>query len=262
MNNAGQIVAAILAAGVCGGVCAGQVVGGFDTSRGGAFSFTESAYAAGARSALSTHFSPTFTSASVLTPEFLGGLDVLIITSASQNNAAITPLSGDEQAALGAFLAGGGRAILIPDNDTFSGAASAANASILSAVGMSAAGTLSGTQTANLSPLDSPLASGPFGDVTTFTTLFPGWISNTGAGQVVARHAANNQVAAAVLDNGALGAGSGRVVVFTDTAAMDFTFANNDTVFLNAFAWVVVPTPGGAGLLACGVLLAARRRRG
>lgn len=145
----------------------------------------------------------------------------------------------------------------------FAGAAfSAANASLLSPFGVSAAGTLSGDQQAHMVLANNPIASGPFGSVGSFSTNWPGWLSAWNAGMPVARLGSNNEVAGLIIDQDELGAGSGRVSIFSDTWAVDFTPGSaNETLFLNAFAWTVVPAPGAIALLGAAAPFAIRRRR-
>lgn len=237
-----------------------QTVGGFSAARGGLYAFESGANVSVGRSAILANYPGTaLTSSDTLTPAFLSSLDVLIIATATSGGSAITPLSPAEQTALLDFILSGGRAVLITDNSTFNGGAPAANTSFVSPFGIAAAGTLSGTQLATMVPGSNPFNDGPYGTVNTLTTGFPGWYSNVGTTTVIARHNANNEPAFLAADQDLYGVGSGRMVFVSDTGLLDN--ALNQTLLLNTFDWVLVPSPSALSMLALGGLMAARRRR-
>lgn len=254
---------AFLAVGLLAGHAAGQTIGGFDLARGGAGSWRDGFWTVNARNSVLANFAgASFSAANTLTAEYLESVDMVILMSATGNNSAIVPLSAGEQTALANFVAGGGRAMIISDNGTFSGMAPAANGSLLSPFGVAADGTLSGDQQAHMILANNPIASGPFGSVGSFSASWPGWLSSWNAGMPIARLAANNEAAGLIIDQDELGAGSGRVSIFSDTWALDFMPGSaNETVFLNAFAWTVVPAPGAIALLGAAAPFAIRRRR-
>jgi hypothetical protein len=240
-----------------------QTIGGFDLARGGAGSWRDGSWTANARSAVEANYTGvTFTGAGTLTTEYLNTLDLLILTSAAGPTSAIAPLSAGEQAALSAYIAGGGRAMIVSDNNTFNAGAPAANASLLAPVGVTAAGTLQGNQEAFMTLANNPVASGPFGSVPSVTLNFPGWLSSWTAGTPIAFLGANNEAAGLLIDQNQLGAGSGRVLVFSDTLWLDATpGTSNRTAFLNAFEWTLVPAPGAFTVLVGACPIAMRRRR-
>lgn len=216
------------------------VVGGFDASRGGFYSFPSGTFLNQARSSLTTNFpGVSFVEFSTLTPAALAGVDVLVISSASSNTSHVTPLSTAEQSALLGFVQGGGRLILFPDNDSFGGAETpAANESLIDPFDMNIAGTLSGTVIASVgSPSASPITSGPFGIISSFSQNYSGGL--TDLGPLAASLATNSFGSAlAVVQSRAISSGSGRVVVFTDIntfgdpEAAGF-FPDNEALFLN-----------------------------
>lgn len=245
---------------------AGPVIGGFDLGRGGLGSWSDGGWAATTRAAVLSNFAgASFTGSSTLTAQYLGTLDVVLLTSATGSNSAISPLTQAEQMALSDFVVSGGRAIIVSDNSTFSGSAPAANASILDPFGAVAAGTLSGGQVASMVAGENPIASGRFGTADSITYNFPGWLSSWTVGTPFARLDANNEVAGLLIEADALAMGSGRVVIYTDSNSFGgpgfLSGSTNETAFLNALDWVVVPAPAGTSVLAVSVGLVTLRRR-
>jgi hypothetical protein len=232
------------------------IVGGFDLTRGGIESLAPGADVALANDIASAFPGTTFQFANTLTPAFLSGVNVVVLGDAVANNVAITPLSASEQAALKSFVLGGGTALIFSDNSTFSANAPQANASVLSPFGVTAAGTLSGAQTAPILDPTGPL-TGPNKPVTQFATNFPGFFTNVGGGKVLAEFNSDPQQAAiAYFAPGTLGAQSGKVVLFSDSNAMiagDSLTTTNRNLVLNALA--PVPLPGAMILFAPSLLL-------
>ncbi len=216
------------------------VVGGFDTSRGGSYSFPSGTFLNQARASLSTNFpGVSFVETSTLTPAALAAVNVLIVSSASSNYSHITPLTGAEHSALLGFVQGGGCLILFPDNDSFGGTGTPeANESLIDPFGMDVAGTLNGTVIAAVgNPAASPITNGPFGIVSSFSQNYPGGLTNLGP---LAASLAVNPLghALAVIPSGAISSGSGRVVVFTDINTFgddneNGFFPDNEALFLN-----------------------------
>jgi hypothetical protein len=111
-----------------------------------------------------THEFPgsSFIGTQTLTPSFLSTIDVLIINSASDFTSG-TFLSASEQSAVLNFILAGNGAIIVPD-----GAVSSAANSFGAPFGVtSGSGALATSIVVN--PLH-PVATGPFGTVTTFVT--------------------------------------------------------------------------------------------
>jgi hypothetical protein len=159
----------------------------------------------------------------------------------------IDPLSAAEQATLTAFAGAGGCVAILADNTLVA----TANASLLSPFGMAADGTGASPVTATvLDPASTPLTSGPFGVVNTFTQNFPGYLSTLGPAASLATNPLGT--ALAVIPSGVLGTGSGPVVVFSDEntfvdAAASGQFAQNEVLWRNTIQACLgqIPPPGG-----------------
>ncbi|MCX8090577.1 MAG: hypothetical protein N3I86_06510 [Verrucomicrobiae bacterium] len=223
------------------------VFGGFDLTRSGDASFTEGASFSEARAAvLSNYPAATFVSFPTLTASNLAPVNVLVIGTPATITNEITPLDADEQTALLDFVHNGGAAILFTDNDSFASQAAAANASFLSPFGLSGGGTLISEVVAEVpAPENHPVTSGPFGNVQFFVQFVPGAITNLGPHATVL--ATNYEgVAAAVINPGQLGPGSGPVVFFSDISGFwdtDGYFPTNAALFLNAVEFARSPLP-------------------
>lgn len=217
------------------------VVGGFDNSRSGGLSLQTGNSFDEARASLNTNFpGATLNSFPALTSAALAGVDVLIVSSATAGHSHIVPLSAAEQSALSAFVQGGGCAILFPDNSTFGGSSTdAANESLIDPFGLDVAGTdYTGLVNVTIDdPSASPLTSGPFGVVSSFSQIYSGGITNLGP-FAVSLGTNNLGTALAVIEKGAINPGSGRVVIYSDINSfgdddLGGIFAANEQLFLN-----------------------------
>lgn len=161
-----------------------QSIGSFDLARGGQVSIRDGAYAASYRSAITSAFpQAVFTAASVLTSNYLATARFAVLVSASDMNAAITPLTSDEQAALVQYVRQGGSAFIMTDNDVFGGSGSDyANDSLLDPFGLNAAVTLynSASPVSVADPSLSPCTQGPYGTLTHYNLYFPGAFASIG----------------------------------------------------------------------------------
>lgn len=247
------------------------VVGGLNAAAGGFESLAPGEDSALANDISTAFPGTTFQFTGTLTPAFLSGVNVVIMGDATTDSSAIAPLSASAQTALFNFVLGGGTAILFSDNSTFDPNAPAVNASLVSPFGVTAAGTLSGGVAAPILNLTGPL-TGPFTPVTSFTTNYPGYYTNTGGGTVLAEF--NNNPSEAAIDYfapGFFGPGSGAVVLFSDSNAMiagDALTTTNLNVVLNALALTgttatAAPEPGTLTLFgaAAGLLAVMSRKR-
>ncbi|MFO0861106.1 MAG: hypothetical protein U0570_11150 [Phycisphaerales bacterium] len=230
---------------------AGTVLTGFTAARGGALSLKEGSAAASLRASIAASFpGATLHASTTMMPADLAGCDVVVLASPSGGVSAITPLSGAEQSALLNFVLAGHGAVIFSDNDTFAGGASQpANLSLLAPFGVTCTGTGAGwLRTATVaSPAGSAVTNGPFGFVTRYDVGWSGWFSTLGSGAVAARLADNNQPALAVIPRGALGPGSGAVVLFSDaTMIFDGYYSSvNAPVVMNAIALALGPSCTG-----------------
>lgn len=241
-----------------------QRIGTFNITRGGELSIADASQTSEIRSAIQTAFpTATLTSTATLTGAFFATVDVVIVTSATAGNAAITPLTSAEQNALRSFVLGGGSALLFVDNDTFAGSASdPANESVVDAFGFDVTGTASNSQNVTAAGAGNPITGGPFGTVTSATYRWCGGFDTLPAEATsVGTVDGLNLSGAAYIARGALGANTGAVAAFTDNSILynGFGSAGATTMVLNAIQYAAVPEP--ATLVALGIGLAALVRR-
>ena len=221
------------------------VIGGFDASRGGAFSLRDGGALSGLHAAITTAFpGSTITATPVLTPEYLSTIKVLLISPVTNNVSTTTALSASEQSALHDFVESGGVALIFTDNDSYAGGVSIVNNSFLAPFGLHVTGTL----VSSAFPIDSslPVITGPHGTVERMTTDFAGWFDVSGTSTVLARLTANEMPFLLHLP-----LGSGVVITAGDTNFLEFGGENRKLV-LNAIAlYTTTLTPGcAAGLSA------------
>lgn len=220
--NLRRLVAALVLLAVIEGRAQAEplVIGGFDISRGGLEPYNL-ASAAAFQADISQAFSnTTFATTSVLTPQFLSTINVLVITSVKDGqNIPITPLTADEQNALVNFVRAGRGAFLLTDN---SFGFDAANQSLVSPFGFHSTGSTGGLVGVTVTNSQAnPVTNGPFGLVTHYLTGFAGWYDHLGVNaQSLATLDLNGQTSLAFIAKGALGPGSGGVVFSSDTAPL------------------------------------------
>lgn len=242
---------------------AGLVVGGFDASRGGPWSYLDDgSELAGLRDAIEGGFpGVSFDLTPILSDEYLAGVDVVLLASAADGGTGIDPLTPAEQLALRSFVEAGGGAVLFVDNEFYAGD-ELANESLIDPFGLDTRG--SGHHLVNvLDPLAHPVTNGPFGIVGTYNELDGGWFDSLGPDAVsLATIAANGEAALAVIDHDQLTLGSGGVVFFGDTSMIwDFIRTPaTETLVLNAIAFAV-PEPSAILLLAVGPIILRRHLR-
>jgi hypothetical protein len=238
---------------------AGLIVGAFNTARSGDASVSSGNLADELRAALVGEFAGiSFVDTDTLTSEFLSGLDVFVTSNAGGTDPFIT-LSPAEQSALIDFVTGGGAAILVVDPFKFQPGGPTGNDFTMPFGVEMSLGEVLGTDVGEvINPPAHPVTNGPFGLVPQFTTGYPGWFTSVGAATPLATLAGNGQVSLAVLDDGVLAPGSGRVVLASDASAFGdspLLFSENQSLFLNAFAYVAkIPEPTSIVVVASGVL--------
>ena len=223
-------------------------IGGFDASRAGEYSVATGSFQVRFRNQFVNANFPgvtfVFSGAPILTPAYLGTIDVLVITSASSTISAITPLSQAEQKAVTAFIQGGGRFLISSDNSTFAGAnTELVNNSILGPVGMTAGGmTFSGDNPMRATVASSPLVSGRSGSWSTIDTNVPGTWMNTGRATVVASFNGNSSLPGLAQFNvGDLGPTSARGVVIADANALT-EYGGFNIVMIDNIVDYLIPT--------------------
>jgi len=239
---------------------AALVFGGFDSSRGGVTSLESSPLLSDFRTHISGTFSGTsFTSSGSLTASYLGSVDVLVLGVAVDSMTAISPLSMPEQVELLAFVQGGGALLVFADNNI---QFEAMSDSIVGPFGLDSTGAIFGAGTSTIVNASHPVASGPFGSVTSFShSSFPGWFSSLGASAVeVGRLDQSSLPSLAAIAPGVLSPGSAGAVFFSDTLHINDDFTG-DVVKLvdNAIAFAVVPEPSTMMLLGVAAVLLIRR---
>ncbi len=208
------------------------VIGGFNTARGGAMSLAGGSDVLLLSSSISIAFpSATISSAGTLADSYLAGVDVLFLASGKKHSGAsnaITALSASERAALLNFVLAGKGVIIAIDNSDFE----TANESILDTFGLDSSGKLGASEPMSLGPSgESAVVNGRFGTVTSVPTFWPGVIDNATSNDVVGRF--NNGMAGlAVIPRGALGAGSGAVVILTDMTTLTNSYLSQNTMAL------------------------------
>jgi len=243
------------------------IVGGFDVSRSGDFSFTGGSRYSSFRGDISSNYSGvTFAGTSTLNSNYLNSIDVLVLNSVSGISSAISPLSASEQVNLLSFVKNGGGLLAFTDNSSFE----AANESILDPFGLDSTGAIAGTTGINIvGPADHPVLDGPFGQVTYMTSVYPGWFDTIGGSLTLGSFPSGNAIQA--FEKGSLGVDSGRVVLFSDVSiAIDGSFgayyqANNSVGVLNSFDYVLpaaVPEPSALTMFGLALCLCLARSRG
>lgn len=250
---------------------ANLVVGAFDSTRAGDANITGGIYSVDCMAALSANFpGTTFATAPTLTPEFLSGVNILMLHPAKTPTSAITPLSASEQSALLNFVKAGGSAFLLAEGeDPFIPVAQ----SYMSVFGVTIVDDgLKGLRFIDSIAPTHPVLNGPFGEVTQILGYGMGVFSDLGPyASPLAALETNGAILLAAIERGALGPNSGRVVLMGDST--QFFDADDDgfflpgpheDLFLNTINYLATPEPstltlvGIAGVV--GGAIAVRRR--
>lgn len=222
----------------------GVVVGSFDLTRGGIGSIASGEATEKFRAALVTAFPDIeFRETTALTPAFLSGVDVVILSSLRDHTLPTSLLTVTEQTALRQFVDAGGGAMIGAE-----GVFGANSQSYVTPFGMTlATATLNAEDTGPIVDLNHPIANGSFGPTSTLTTFLAGWFTNLGPATPLARLSSNGQPSLAIIERGALAPGSGAVLISTNTSQFgdeeDFGYFDlHESLALNAFEYVV-PEP-------------------
>jgi len=254
---------------------AGNVVGGFNLARGGFASIAEHPVNNLWRAYI--HLidrESVLTTTDNLTTDYLDTVDVLALTSL-RGSSTVSPLSADEQAALFNFILDGGEAFLSVDKFNITGS-DLTHESMLAPFGLhfSESGSLLLDQTAYFTDLQHPIAAGEAGGLSDSYPL------TNGASyfdelqphiRVIARSETSLGPRPVLVEipAGALGPGSGRVIVSSNTAALHQgigTIGANIITYLLVSDPYLVPEPSTWAMATSGTLTALggiwlRRRR-
>ncbi|MBI2626737.1 MAG: hypothetical protein HYW77_00630 [Parcubacteria group bacterium] len=200
-------------------------IGTWDETRGESFALAQGSGMEKARQVISENFPfATYSELEILTSFGLNSLDILFVGVAKDNAHAVDPLSLSEQTALKNFVLGGGCAVLLTDNDTYTdetdGSASIVNRSFVSPFNVSVTGTDDGPDYNRLiTSIGHPLLNG----VSSFVQNYPGWYTSMPSyTKILARNAYvpgspyRDAPSVTIIDRNFLGAGSGPVVLFSD----------------------------------------------
>lgn len=195
-------------------------VGGVTVSRGGQGSFPGGTLFDLARADLESEFGPVTWSASVtLTDDFLGTLDLLVLSAVDNEHAALGSLNAQEHASLASYVAEGGSLLLLMDNDDFLGTG------LASTFGVGVDGHLfPPVQSAFLSP-GSLVSSGRAGTFASFSQAFAGYFTVVPSeATVLATNPGGPSLI--VFPENALGSSSGRILMYSDVQ----TFADDGSL--------------------------------
>lgn len=236
------------------------VVGGFDSPRSGSYGYLASPRTVVAKALLLVMYPGVeLPGTQELTPEFLSGLDAALLVTSEPAGSIDTPLSASEQTALFDYIKAGGNALIVGEGG-FDNVA--VDQSFFTPFGITAVGREGGTEKATvIQPNTHPIVNGPYGTFTTLTGDNVGWFSNLGPyAQPLANLDFNGQPILAVIERGALGPGSGAVVLTADSDLLfNLPLSQNIARYLlevpEPSTWLLM-LPGAAGLFALG-----KRRR-
>lgn len=218
-------------------------IGCWNTTRAGTWSLSDGSDVSSFRSAVTSAFpGMKFSPTSTLTSAYLSKIDVLIIAVPTGGFSDTTPLSSSEQTALLNFVIAGGRALIFTDNDTAASNGSTVNNSYVNPFGVTATGTLNSNpeSVTVTNPSASPVTNGFMGTVSSYNTGWPGWYSSLGSyASSLATLDANGETALAVIPPGGINAGSGAVVMFSDSTYLANGYLDSamQSLTLNAIAY-------------------------
>jgi RHS repeat-associated protein len=174
---------------------------------------------------------------SKLSDSALIDVDLLFLSVATGDSSSISPLGGEERAALKQFVLSGRGVVLLGENSTYTPSSNATNQSLFSVFGLELDGTGPGLHPMSLT--SGALANGACEIVSSANFFWPAWFIQTNEGFTDARLSTNGMPAIVRLGPGSLGCGSGRVVAFSDTSVATDSWADNGSLALmvNALAW-------------------------
>ena len=254
---AGACAAILLAA--SSNISPAATIGGWDSTRGDGYSaILTGSEGIMLQQEVATHFpGTTLAETSYLSASFLNSINVLYIGAVHDAFGQIVPLDSTEQTNLQAWVAGGGRALLVTDNPSFSSASN----SMIGPFGLSVAGGGSGIDNATVTDHTSfpAITDGPFGTVSTLFGGYVGGYSLPASAPALAYWNNEGQPALAAMNYG-----SGRVVFYADDGMMS-NASDNRVLLDNVLTFEGVPEPSTLTLAVIGlggIALLARRRVG
>ncbi|MFO0835377.1 MAG: hypothetical protein U0638_10420 [Phycisphaerales bacterium] len=225
---------ALASACACGVAAAGvpPVIGGFNSTRGGAMSLAGGSDVMLLSSSVQIAFpGATVTGTGTLTDSYLAGVDVVFLASGKKHTGAsnaISALSASERTSLLNFVKSGKGAIIAIDNSDFE----AANESILDTFGLDASGKLGASESLALGDTtESSVVNGRFGAIASLPTFWPGVLDNASNDRVVGRFT-SGATGLAVIPRDAISVGSGPVVIITDMSTLTNTYLAGDAMAL------------------------------
>ena len=220
------------------------VFGGWNEVRAGGFALDAPLATAGILGTLEPEFPGiTVVTTKTLTPEFLAGVDVLLLSTADSFGSIIDSLSASESSALYTYVLNGGAAILLADGE-FTAGVQEVNDSMTAMFGVHVGGVVSGIRTAVPTSKSHPIINGPFGEVTSMGTFYPGWITDLGPyATSIGKVSINSQPFLAVIPAHALSPLSGPVIIIGDPAPyVPGLYGNTEALLLNTFAYIPEPS--------------------
>ncbi|GAB5443698.1 MAG: hypothetical protein Fues2KO_40470 [Fuerstiella sp.] len=195
-----------------------KVVGVWNQFRADAWSLVDGEFSDNYRADLAATFSnAVVVGTSALTEDFLAQIDILIIGASTGNSIPIKPLTAAEQTALYDFVAGGGSALLMPENNF---QFETASNSFLAPFGLASGGFNQNEFRVSVTDPDHPIFSGDYGTITGYDLWYPGEITTLGPNAVPIAEIAPGRPVAAVIEPGTLNVGSGAVVVLVNQVTM------------------------------------------
>ncbi|MBX7166015.1 MAG: hypothetical protein K1X74_06670 [Pirellulales bacterium] len=237
---------------------AGIVVGGFDDARGGISAVFNGSFVDDARNSLLSHFDvDAIVGTTELTPAFLSGIDLLILSNAITQSVG-TPLSPAEQTAVHDFVHAGGRAMVVIDGFMTGSSQSYATPFGLTIEDDDLSGVL---PVIGIDP-PHPVWDGPYGDQLLALFYGAGKFTFLNGASPVARAFIVPEPGIVAFDHDVLGPGSGRVVVFGDTTPFidgdvnPAAFPAHEALWLNTLHYLIEPVPEPATwtLAVCGAI--------
>lgn len=234
-------------------------IGGWSAQRGGESGILDGERLQRLRDDLQSFYPGSgITTGDVLTSRMLENVDVMVLSSVfNGNNRSVTPLSAPEQFSFRNWIAAGGKALLVTDNEDYF----ASNQSLLEPFGLSAAQTkLDDNQFGTvINRVDFPqITDGRFGSVPRIHGTFAGELASTGAATTLATWDANDQPAVAAMQFG-----RGHLVVFADSQLLsDNQRGRNRILRRNTLDFLIrVPEPASIVLVALGTAVLASTRK-